>query len=60
MVQGRGHDVAFVCNTGLEDLLEELPSRVDVVIIGAFTEAAHTAYALSVSAGLKQQQLRRF
>jgi hypothetical protein len=42
-----GHDVAFVCYTGLEDLLEELPSRVDLVIIGAFTEAAHTAYALS-------------
>src|SRR5215467_13702958 len=42
-----GHDVAFVCYTGLEDLLQELPSRVDLVIIGAFTEAAHTAYALS-------------
>jgi hypothetical protein len=42
-----GHDVAFVCYTGLEDLPEELPSRVDLVIIGAFTEAAHTAYALS-------------
>lgn len=42
-----GHDVAFVCYTGLEDLLKELPDRVDLVFIGAFTEAAHTAYALS-------------
>ena len=42
-----GHDVAFVCYTGFEDLLQELPSKVDLVFIGAFTEAAHTAYALS-------------
>jgi hypothetical protein len=42
-----GHDVAFVCYTGFEDLLKELPQRVDLVFIGAFTEAAHTAYALS-------------
>lgn len=42
-----GHDVAFVCYTGFEDLLEELPANVDLVFIGAFTEAAHTAYALS-------------
>jgi len=42
-----GHDVTFVCYTGFEDLLKELPSRVDLVFIGAFTEAAHTAYALS-------------
>src|ERR1700674_6094907 len=42
-----GHDVTFVCYTGFEDLLEELPSKVDLVFICAFTEAAHTAYALS-------------
>lgn len=42
-----GHDVAFVCYTGLEDLVEALPSKVDLVFVGAFTEAAHTAYALS-------------
>ena len=42
-----GHDVTFVCYTGLEDLLAELPSNVDLVFIAAFTEAAHTAYALS-------------
>ena len=42
-----GHDAAFLCYTGFEDLLEELPANVDLVFIGAFTEAAHTAYALS-------------
>jgi hypothetical protein len=42
-----GHEVTFVCYTGFEDLLTELPDNVDVVFIGAFTEAAHTAYALS-------------
>lgn len=42
-----GHDVTFVCYTGLEDLIGGLPSKVDLLFIGAFTEAAHTAYALS-------------
>jgi hypothetical protein len=42
-----GHEVTFVCYTGFEDLLTELPDDVDMVFIGAFTEAAHTAYALS-------------
>lgn len=42
-----GHDVTFVCYTGFEDLLAELPDNVDIVFIGAFTEAAHTAYSLS-------------
>jgi hypothetical protein len=42
-----GHEVAFVCYTGFENLLEELPENVDLVFISAFTEAAHTAYALS-------------
>ncbi len=42
-----GHDVTFVCYTGFEDLLAELPDTVDLVFIGAFTEAAHTAYSLS-------------
>src|SRR6202158_3923315 len=45
--QQEGHEVTFVCYTGFEDLLTELPDDVDVVFIGAFTEAAHTAYALS-------------
>src|SRR5260370_2673871 len=42
-----GHDVAFVCYTGFEDLLKELPDNVDLVFISSFTEAAQTAYALS-------------
>jgi hypothetical protein len=42
-----GHDVTFVCYTGFENLLEELPGKLDVLFIGAFTEAAHTAYSLS-------------
>ncbi|NTV47487.1 MAG: radical SAM protein [Chlorobiales bacterium] len=42
-----GHEVVFVCYTGFENLLEELPEKVDLVFISAFTEAAHTAYALS-------------
>jgi radical SAM superfamily enzyme YgiQ (UPF0313 family) len=42
-----GHDVTLVCYTGFEDLVEELPDKVDLVFIGAFTEAAHLAYALS-------------
>jgi len=42
-----GHDVSFVCYTGRENLLSELPENVDLVFIGAFTEAAQTAYALS-------------
>ena len=42
-----GHDVNFVCYTGFENLLEELPESVDVIFIGAFTQAAQLAYALS-------------
>src|SRR4030095_12756160 len=42
-----GHEVTLVCYTGFEDLVEELPDKVDLVFIGAFTEAAQLAYALS-------------
>ncbi len=42
-----GHDVTFVCFTGFEDLLEELPDDMDVLFIGAFTQAAQLSYALS-------------
>jgi len=42
-----GHEVSYVCFTGLEDLANELPSDVDVVFIGAFTQAAQLSYALS-------------
>jgi len=43
----QGHDVTLVCYTGFENLVEELPENVDLVFIGAFTEAAQLSYALS-------------
>jgi hypothetical protein len=43
----QGHDVTFVCFTGYERLADELPDDVNLVFIGAFTEAAQLAYALS-------------
>jgi hypothetical protein len=42
-----GHSVTSVCYTGFENLIDELPEDVDIVFIGAFTESAQTAYALS-------------
>ncbi len=42
-----GHDVTFVCYTGRENLIEELPDNVDLVFVGAFTQSALLAYALS-------------
>lgn len=42
-----GHNVAFVCYTGFEDLIEELPKDTDLVFIGAFTQSAQLAYSLS-------------
>ena len=42
-----GHEVTFVCYTGFENLVKELPDNVDLVFIGAFTEAAQLSYALS-------------
>jgi hypothetical protein len=42
-----GHDVRYLCYTGAENLLEELPADLDVLFIGAFTQAAQLAYALS-------------
>ncbi|MGH7534000.1 MAG: B12-binding domain-containing radical SAM protein, partial [Gemmatimonadales bacterium] len=42
-----GHDVHLVCYTGMEDLLTELPADLDIVFIGAFTQSAQLAYALS-------------
>jgi hypothetical protein len=43
----QGHDVALVCYTGQEDLNREVSPDVDLVFIGAFTQAAQLAYALS-------------
>ena len=38
-----GHRVHYVCYTGRENLVEELPADLDVLFIGAFTEAAAAA-----------------
>ena len=43
----QGHDVSFICYTGLEDLSEELPKDMDMVFISAFTQAAQLSYAIS-------------
>jgi hypothetical protein len=45
--QQAGHDVTMLCYTGMEQLENELPENLDLVFIGAFTEAALVAYALS-------------
>jgi hypothetical protein len=42
-----GHNVTYVCYTGKENLMNELPKNADLIFIGAFTEGALTAYALS-------------
>ncbi len=42
-----GHNVTYICYTGKEDLIKELPKNADIIFIGSFTEAAQTAYALS-------------
>ncbi len=42
-----GHDVTYVCYTGFEDLTEVIPQNADIVFIGAYTQAAQLAYALS-------------
>ena len=42
-----GHDVSFICYTGFEDLSRELPKDLDLMFIGAFTESALLAYAIS-------------
>src|SRR5437763_16810290 len=44
--EAEGHEVNFVCYTGLEGIDDELPDAVDLVFIGACTEAALLAYAL--------------
>lgn len=45
--EAQGHKVTYVTYTGREDLLREIPEKVDMVFIGSFTEAALLAYALS-------------
>jgi hypothetical protein len=42
-----GHQVRYICYTGYEDLGAELKDDTDVLIVGAFSRAALTAYAIS-------------
>ncbi len=42
-----GHDVIFVCYTGFENLLEEIPQETDLVFVTSFTQAAQLSYAIS-------------
>jgi hypothetical protein len=42
-----GHDVHYVCYTGSETLSSVLPKDIDVLFVGAFTEAAQLSYAIS-------------
>ncbi|HEX6106782.1 MAG TPA: hypothetical protein VFZ26_14435 [Gemmatimonadales bacterium] len=42
-----GHEVHYACYTGGENLAELLPRELDLVFIGAFTQAAQLSYALS-------------
>ncbi len=42
-----GHEVHLVVYTGFEDLSTVLPDGVDVLFVGAFSQSAQLAYALS-------------
>jgi hypothetical protein len=42
-----GHDVRLICYTGFEDLATLLPTDIDLLIIGAFSQAAQLSYAMS-------------
>ena len=42
-----GHEVKFVCYTGFENIMDELPQDIDLVFISAFSQAAQLSYALS-------------
>ena len=45
--QEEGHKVHLAYYAGSQNMVEELPDKLDVVFIGAFTTSAHIAYALS-------------
>jgi len=42
-----GHDVQYLCYTGLEDLTTDLPEEIDILFVCAFTQSAFLSYALS-------------
>jgi hypothetical protein len=45
--ENEGHNVTLICYTGQEEIHKELPQDVDLVFIGAFTQSAFLAYAIS-------------
>jgi hypothetical protein len=45
--EAAGHEVRLVCYTGFEDLAAELPARMDLLFITAFSQTAQLAYAIS-------------
>jgi hypothetical protein len=45
--EAAGHSVRYACYTGFEDLASMLPGETDLLFIGAFSEAAQLAYAIS-------------
>ncbi len=46
-VEAMGHEVHYVCYTGFENLVEELPADTDIIFISAFSQAGQVAYAVS-------------
>jgi hypothetical protein len=42
-----GHDVKYLCYRGFENLADEFQDHYDIVFIGAYTQCAQLAYALS-------------
>jgi hypothetical protein len=42
-----GHDVWYMCYTGLEDLTKDIPEDLDIMFICSFTQSALMSYALS-------------
>src|SRR3990172_493919 len=42
-----GHDVKYLCYRGFENLADEFQDDYDIVFIGAYTQCAQLAYALS-------------
>ncbi len=42
-----GHDIHFISYTGFEKIEKELPGKVDLLFISAFTQAAPLAYSIS-------------
>ncbi|MFQ5550891.1 MAG: radical SAM protein, partial [Gemmatimonadales bacterium] len=45
--QEEGHEVTHVCYTGFENILDELPKDVDLIVLSCFSQAAQLGYALS-------------